>query len=97
MTIPDDTPECDCCHFPAPVGGLNESMRTAVGAFGHPAPPFRLCDLCYWTMLGAWHEFPEQHDMEALEIMRHQSFVGNQIRRDLAARGDAAAAEGRGT
>ncbi len=78
-----DPPECRCCTsvgVPLEVFSMCSGSRDYEFARSRDEPPFRaLCAICANTLLGAYSEYPQQHDFDALETMKVIAFVGNLV------------------
>jgi hypothetical protein len=92
-----DPPQCGCCGssgVPLSVYRLDGGTQLYREASEHGEPPYHaLCGLCAGTMTGKWHQYPHQHDGDALETMKVACHVGNAVLKALAAQKDG----GRGT
>lgn len=75
MAEPSEKPEeCDCCDYET---AALESYRPNVGARSQRER--WLCRLCAGTMTSTYDEYPEQHDHDALALMKTVCYVGNAI------------------
>lgn len=72
--------ECHCCGFETT---LKEYEPNRIGTGGRQKPVW-LCDLCAGTMTSSFDEYPEQHDRDALAVMKTICYVGNAILKALA-------------
>lgn len=68
--------ECECCRFET------MDLKEYDSARNFPQKPDEtkwLCQLCANTMTGAFADYPQQHDRDALEVMKTICHVGNAI------------------
>lgn len=70
----DKPEECDCCQYPTAALG---SYRSAVMAKSKETR--WLCRLCAGTMTSTYDEYPQQHDSDALQLMKTVCYVGNAV------------------
>lgn len=79
----EEEPECDCCGFTGPVGGMRTYPRVGFGAGATKA----LCPLCAGTMAGIYYD--ASHGSDVARILETICYVGNAILKAMEARSEA--------
>jgi hypothetical protein len=72
----DETPECDCCHYPASDLAKYEAHDVLSRAKGENK---LLCRLCSHTMTSVYQEYTNLYSSDTTEIMKTICHVGNAI------------------
>ena len=64
--------ECECC-------GYEHTQLTAYPSTRYFArgKQIYLCEFCAQSQVGSWYEWPEQHDIEVLALMKHCCVLAN--------------------
>jgi len=69
----DEEDVCDCCN--SPDVNLEQYRSNRVGS----NEKIMLCEICASTSVGTIYEYPEQHDRDAMDILKMMAFCTNKI------------------